>query len=65
MEAQHAKHTLEELEAVYFAPTFDANKFFQGGQEILGAIAVFWDGLYRDCTSNLSLGGSDPAVTVA
>ncbi|MBE9179099.1 hypothetical protein IQ268_11050 [Oculatella sp. LEGE 06141] len=48
VEAQHAGHTLEELEAVYFQPGFDRAKFIQGGQEILDAIAVFWDGLERD-----------------
>jgi hypothetical protein len=48
VEAQHAGHTWEELEDVYFQPDFDRAKFFQGGQEILGAIAVFWDGLNDD-----------------
>jgi hypothetical protein len=48
VEAQHAGHTLEELEEVYFQPGFDRDKFMQGGQEILEAIAVFWDGLERD-----------------
>lgn len=48
VEAQHAGHTLEELEAVYFQPIFDRAKFFQGGQEILEAIAIFWDGLNDD-----------------
>ncbi|MCG8364893.1 MAG: hypothetical protein MJA27_16390 [Pseudanabaenales cyanobacterium] len=48
VEAQHAGHTLEELEEVYFDPDFDRAKFFQGGKEILEAIAVFWDGLNRD-----------------
>lgn len=47
VEAQHAGHTLEELEAVYFKPEFDHGKFIQGGKEILDAIAVFWDGLKR------------------
>jgi pyrroloquinoline quinone (PQQ) biosynthesis protein C len=45
VEAQHAGHTLEELEAVYFKPEFNRSKFIQGGKEILNAIAVFWDGL--------------------
>jgi hypothetical protein len=45
VEAQHAGHTLEELEAVYFKAGFDRAKFLQGGQEILAAIAVFWKGL--------------------
>lgn len=45
VEAQHAGHTLEELEDIYFQPHFDRIKFIQGGKEILQAIAVFWDGL--------------------
>jgi hypothetical protein len=48
VEAQHAGHTLEELEEVYFQPDFDQGKFCQGGREILEAIAVFWDGLNSD-----------------
>lgn len=48
VEAQHAGHTLEELEQVYFKPDFDRAKFIQGGREILDAIAVFWDGLNSD-----------------
>lgn len=48
VEAQHAGHTLEELEEVYFQPNFDRAKFIQGGQRILDAIAVFWDGLNYD-----------------
>ncbi|QZZ22592.1 hypothetical protein J5X98_09630 [Leptothermofonsia sichuanensis E412] len=48
VEAQHAGHTLEELETVYFSPNFDRIRFLQGGKEILEAIAVFWDGLERD-----------------
>jgi hypothetical protein len=48
VEGQHAGHTLEELEDVYFVPNFDRAKFFQGGREILDAIAVFWDGLEDD-----------------
>jgi hypothetical protein len=48
VEAQHAGHTLEELEEVYFDPDFSADRFFLGGREILDAIAVFWDGLNDD-----------------
>lgn len=48
VEGQHAGHTLEELEEVYFKPDFDQAKFMQGGREILDAIAVFWDGLNSD-----------------
>jgi hypothetical protein len=48
VEAQHAGHTMEELEEVYFSDEFDREKFFQGGREVLEAIAVFWDGLHHD-----------------
>jgi hypothetical protein len=48
VEGQHAGHTLEELEDVYFDPAFDRAKFFQGGREILDAVAAFWDGLEED-----------------
>jgi len=48
VEAQHAGHTMEELEAVCFDPHFDRDKFFQGGHEVLDAIATFWDGLEED-----------------
>lgn len=48
VEGQHASHTLEELEEVYFEDGFDKAKFFQGGREILEAVAVFWDGLEDD-----------------
>jgi hypothetical protein len=48
VEAQHAGHTMEELEAVYFDPHFDRRRFFQGGHEVLDAIATFWDGLEAD-----------------
>lgn len=48
VEGQHAGHTLEELEIVYFQPGFDQEKFIQGGKAILEAIAVFWDGLEQD-----------------
>lgn len=48
VEAQHAGHTMEELEEVYFSDDFDRDKFFQGGREILDAVATFWDGLQQD-----------------
>jgi hypothetical protein len=48
VEAQHAGHTMEELEDVYFDEGFDREKFFQGGREILDAVATFWDGLEYD-----------------
>ncbi|MCI0639165.1 MAG: hypothetical protein L0Y72_14320 [Gemmataceae bacterium] len=48
VEGQHAGHTMEELEEVYFDPDFDKQKFFQGGREVLEAIAAFWEGLEKD-----------------
>jgi hypothetical protein len=54
VEAQHAGHTMEELEDVYFAPEFDRDKFFRGGHEVLDAIASFWDGLEEDRRAKLS-----------
>lgn len=48
VEAQHAGHTMEELEEVYFDPAFDRAKFLQGGREILDGVAAFWDGLNED-----------------
>jgi hypothetical protein len=48
VEGQHAAHTMDELEEVYFSPDFDREKFFQGGRETLEAIATFWEGLESD-----------------
>jgi hypothetical protein len=48
VEAQHAGHTMEELEHVFFDPDFSRDKFFRGGREVLDAIATFWDGLEED-----------------
>ncbi len=48
VEGQHAGHTMEELEEVYFSPGFDRAKFLQGGREVLDAVAAFWDGLEDD-----------------
>jgi len=48
VEGQHAGHVMEELEEAYFNPRFDRDKFFQGGREVLEAVAAFWDGLESD-----------------
>lgn len=48
VEGQHAAHTMEELEEVYFSPDFDRVRFLKGGREILEAVAAFWDGLEDD-----------------
>jgi hypothetical protein len=48
VEAQHAAHTMEELEHIFFDSGFSRDKFFHGAREVLDAIAVFWDGLETD-----------------
>jgi pyrroloquinoline quinone (PQQ) biosynthesis protein C len=48
VEGQHAGHVMDELEEAFFNPHFDREKFFQGGREILEAVAAFWDGLEQD-----------------
>jgi hypothetical protein len=55
VEAQHAGHTMEELEEVYFAPEFDRVKFFRGAREVLDAIGEFWDGLEQDRVNGVHL----------
>ncbi len=45
IEAQHALHTQEELEKLYFDRDIDENKFIQFGNEMLDGVAVFWNGL--------------------
>jgi len=60
VEAQHAGHTMEELENVYFQPGFDRRKFFQGGHEVLDAIALFWDGLEIERLSRTLVAGHRP-----
>jgi hypothetical protein len=62
VEAQHAGHTMEELEAVVFDPGFDQAKFFQGAREVLDAISIFWDGLEDDRRRGvIELGGGSHA----
>jgi hypothetical protein len=48
VEAQHAGHSMEELEDVYFDAGFSRTRFLRGGREVLDAIAGFWDGLDAD-----------------
>lgn len=45
LEAQHASHTQEELELLYFKNTIDEDAFIHIGQEMLDGVAVFWNGL--------------------
>ena len=45
VEDQHAGHTQDELEAVFFSDWFDREKFISGGLEMLAGVAEFWTGL--------------------
>jgi len=45
IEAQHALHTQEELEEIYFARDIDEDKFIKYGNEMLDGVAAFWNGL--------------------
>ena len=45
LEAQHARHTQEELEEFYFQTPLDEDAFIRYGNEMLDAVAAFWDGL--------------------
>lgn len=45
LESQHARHTQEELEDYYFQTALDEHAFIRYGNEMLDAVAAFWDGL--------------------
>jgi hypothetical protein len=45
LEAQHALHTQEELEELYFTRTLGHDAFLRHGNEMLDGVAVFWEGL--------------------
>lgn len=45
LESQHASHTQEELEELYFTTELDEDGFIRYGNEMLGGVAAFWDGL--------------------
>jgi hypothetical protein len=47
LEAQHARHTQEELEEYYFQNRLDEDAFVSFGNQMLNAVAAFWDGLDR------------------
>jgi hypothetical protein len=48
LEAQHAQHTQEELEELYFARSLDEDAFITCGNAMLDGVAAFWDGLDED-----------------
>lgn len=45
IESQHAGHTREELEELYFSQDLDENAFIENGNIMLDGVATFWDGL--------------------
>jgi hypothetical protein len=45
VEAQHARHTQEELEEYYFQTPLAEDAFVRYGNEMLDGVAAFWDGL--------------------
>ena len=45
LEAQHARHTQEELEELYFTRNILENDFIFHGNQMLNGVAAFWDGL--------------------
>jgi len=45
IESQHAAHTQEELEELYFDREIDEDKFIHYGNEMLDGVATFWSGL--------------------
>lgn len=45
IEGQHAAHTQEELEELYFARHVDEDAFIETGNEMLEGVSAFWIGL--------------------
>ncbi|ADE14383.1 conserved hypothetical protein [Nitrosococcus halophilus Nc 4] len=45
LEAQHARHTQEELEEIYFTQGIKEDEFIHYGNEMLEGVAAFWEGL--------------------
>lgn len=45
LEAQHARHTQEELEELYFTREIPEDDFIFHGNQMLDGVATFWDGL--------------------
>jgi hypothetical protein len=48
LEAQHARHTQEELEEYYFQHEVNEGDFIRYGREMLDGVAAFWDGLEEE-----------------
>jgi hypothetical protein len=54
VEAQHARHTHEELEEYYFHTALNEDHFVRYGNEMLDGVAAFWDGLEAQRTASQS-----------
>ena len=54
LEAQHARHTQEELEEFYFQCDLNEDAFIRYGSEMLDGVAAFWDGLDQQRTASKS-----------
>lgn len=52
IEAQHAAHTQEELEELYFERNIDEDKFIRYGNEMLDGVEAFWNGLDQQRQNN-------------
>ncbi len=50
LEGQHAQHTQEELEELYFSRDMDEDTFIANGNAMLDGVAAFWDGLEEQRT---------------
>lgn len=48
VEDQHAAHTEEELDDLYFNDAFNDDVFINSANEMLDGVAAFWDGLDED-----------------
>jgi hypothetical protein len=65
LEAQHARHTQQELEEYYFQTPLAEDAFIRYGNEMLDGVAAFWDGLEEqrlalaDAKSSLPSYGQD------
>ena len=45
LEDQHAEHTQEELEEIYFTKEINEDEFIEYGNKMLDAVLVFWNGM--------------------
>jgi pyrroloquinoline quinone (PQQ) biosynthesis protein C len=50
LEGQHAQHTQEELEELYFGRDIDEDAFIADGNAMLDGVAAFWNGLEEERT---------------